>query len=98
MPQTDSPLARMIQARANLVKDSLRGDRARPHLIPVITKLDAAIRALSEQKPRTRPRSAPAFRSGALARPAWSRRQRVARLLQIDEDEMRLALPPHLRH
>jgi hypothetical protein len=94
---SDTPLQRMIQSRADLMKDILRSKRPRPELTNVVTKLDDAIRAIQTSQPRTRPRSSPAFRSAALGRPAWSRRQRIARLLQIDEDEMRLSLPPNLR-
>jgi hypothetical protein len=56
MPQTtETPLARMIRARAGLLEATLRKTRPRTDLIPVVTKLDAAIRAIEAQRTRPRP-------------------------------------------
>jgi hypothetical protein len=88
MPQTtETPLARMIRARAGLLQATLRKTRPRTDLIPVVTKLDAAIRALEAQ--RTRPRSSSiAFRGGG--HPSLRRGRMTRLMLKIDEDAMRL--------
>jgi hypothetical protein len=87
MPQTDTPLARMIRARAGLLQATLRPNRPRRDLIPVVTKLDAAIGALEIQRTRARPSSI-AFRGGG--HPSLRRGRMTRLMLKIDEDEMRL--------
>jgi hypothetical protein len=84
---SDTPLQRLIRARAGLLEATLRKKRPRTDLIPVITKLDAAIRAIESQRPRTRPSSI-AWRSGG--HPSLRRKPMVGLMIQIDEDEQRI--------
>jgi hypothetical protein len=87
-----TPLARMTTARSNLLKDILilnRSHRPTHHLVNVVEKLDAAIRAVSAQaNPRTRPRAI-GYRS-AHGHPSLKRKPMVPLMLKIDEDAMAL--------